>query len=118
MNPERLVIESMYEDVCNVYEYASVKDPGTNITKHKEVLAVANQKCRLSYKAISSAVGGTVATISQSIKLFISPDIEIKPNSKISITHCGRTLEFSESGLPAIYESHQEIILEPFRGYA
>jgi hypothetical protein len=118
MNPERLVIESMYDDVCNVYEYISVTDLNTNITKQNEVTTLANQKCRLSYKVISSAKEKEIATVSQSVKLFISPEVDIKPNSKISITHCGRILEYSRSGLPAIYDSHQEIILEPFRGYA
>ena len=118
MNPERLAIESMYEDICNVYEYVSITNRETNITKQKEVITLENQKCRLSYKAISSAKEKEVTTAAQSVKLFISPEVDINPGSKILITHCGRVLEFSKSGLAAIYGSHQEIILEPFRGYA
>lgn len=118
MNSERLVIESMYDDVCDIFEYVSTTDPSTNITKQKEVITYANQKCRLSFREIYPTKGDNIATTAQRVKLFLSPEVEVKPGSKISITHCGQTAEYSRSGLPAIFDSHQEIILEPFRGYA
>ena len=51
-------------------------------------------------------------------KLFISPEVEIKPGSKIVVTQNGVTTEFSNSGKPAIYTNHQEIMLKLFEDYA
>ena len=118
MNPVRAVIESTYEDVCNVYEYKQTTDPITNITKPAETLMLGNQRCRISYKTINPTGSGETATATQSVKLFIAPDADIKPGSKIVIAHCGRNMEYSNSGIPAIYDSHQEIMLVPFRGWA
>ncbi|ENY8920593.1 hypothetical protein ACF133_003995, partial [Clostridioides difficile] len=62
----------------------------------------------LSYKNIVSATEGKVAKLEQTIKLFISPDIEIKAGSKLIIND----KEYVRSGESAIYPNHQEIILE------
>lgn len=59
-----------------------------------------------------------VYTVSQSVKLFISPDIVIKAGSKIIVTQHGRTTEYSNSGVPAVYPTHQEIMLTLFEGWA
>ena len=52
------------------------------------------------------------------IKLFIAPEINIMPGSKIVVTQRGRTTEYKNSGEPAIYETHQEIMLVKFKGWA
>ncbi|HBG7860105.1 TPA: hypothetical protein KRF17_003499, partial [Clostridioides difficile] len=51
---------------------------------------------------------GKVAKLEQTIKLFISPDIEIKAGSKLIIND----KEYVRSGESVIYPNHQEIILE------
>lgn len=51
-------------------------------------------------------------------KLFISPDVAIKAGSKIIVTQHGRTTEYSNSGVPAVYPTHQEIMLTLFNGGA
>ncbi|HBG5847838.1 TPA: hypothetical protein OUL20_003776, partial [Clostridioides difficile] len=62
---------------------------------------------------------GKVAKLEQKIKLFISPDIEIKAGSKLIITNQNNiTKEYIRSGEPAIYPNHQEIILELFKDKA
>ncbi|MDE3563871.1 hypothetical protein PV597_18395, partial [Clostridioides difficile] len=60
------------------------------------------------YKNIVSATDGKVAKLEQTIKLFISPEIEIKAGSKLIINN----KEYVRSGESAIYPNHQEIILE------
>ncbi|MFL8797998.1 hypothetical protein Q3228_19010, partial [Clostridioides difficile] len=55
-----------------------------------------------------SATEGKVAKLEQTIKLFISPDVEIKSGSKLIIND----KEYVRSGESAIYPNHQEIILE------
>uniref|UniRef100_UPI000D69078E hypothetical protein n=1 Tax=Clostridioides difficile TaxID=1496 RepID=UPI000D69078E len=75
---------------------------------NKEVIVLENQPCKLSYKNIVSATEGKLAKLEQTIKLFISPDIEIKAGSKLIIND----KEYVRSGESAIYPNHQEIILE------
>ncbi|HBF5073513.1 TPA: hypothetical protein KOP86_003713, partial [Clostridioides difficile] len=79
-----------------------------------EVIVLENQPCKLSYKNIVSATEGKLAKLEQTIKLFISPDIEIKAGSKLIIND----KEYVRSGESAIYPNHQEIILELFKDKA
>lgn len=119
LNAVRKAIESLYKGECTVKEFKSVTDPITRITTKKEVTVLENQKCRLSYEKIASATQTTApATIAQSIKLFIAPEIVINPGSKIIVTQHGKTTEFKQSGEPALYTNHQEIRLELFKEYA
>ncbi|HEL7581839.1 TPA: hypothetical protein UL930_003759, partial [Clostridioides difficile] len=77
-------------------------------------IVLENQPCKLSYKNIVSATEGKLAKLEQTIKLFISPDIEIKAGSKLIIND----KEYVRSGESAIYPNHQEIILELFKDKA
>ncbi|MFL8467403.1 hypothetical protein Q3395_20365, partial [Clostridioides difficile] len=89
------------------------KDPVTKRTNNKEVVVLENQPCKLSYKNITSTEQGEVAKLTQTIKLFISPNISVKVGSKLIITNQNNiTREYARSGESAIYPNHQEIILE------
>ncbi|CCL21057.1 hypothetical protein LZV08_019375 [Clostridioides difficile] len=104
----RKAIEMLYRDKCTIVEYQPIKDAITKRTNNKEVIVLENQPCKLSYKNITSATDGKVAKLEQTIKLFISPNIEIKAGSKLIIND----KEYVRSGESAIYPNHQEIILE------
>lgn len=109
----RKAVESLYTGTCTVYEHRKVKDEKTKLTGFEDALVLENQPCRLSFEKINAAVQGeSYAVISQSIKLFLSPDIVIKPGSKITVMQNGVTADYISSGVPAVYQSHQEIILE------
>ncbi|WLD27657.1 hypothetical protein CDIFMA2_15390 [Clostridioides difficile] len=108
VNRTRKAIEMLYRDKCTIVEYQPIKDPVTKRTNNKEVIVLENQPCKLSYKNITSATDGKVAKLEQTIKLFISPDIEIKAGSKLIIND----KEYVRSGESAIYPNHQEIVLE------
>ncbi len=109
----RKAVESLYNGTCTVYEHRKVKDEKTKLTGFEDALVLENQPCRLSFEKINAAVQGeSYAAVSQSIKLFLSPDIVIKPGSKITVTQNGVTADYTSSGVPAVYQSHQEIILE------
>ncbi|MGC8280231.1 hypothetical protein ACP3UY_16300 [Clostridioides difficile] len=114
MDKTRKAIEMLYRDKCTIVEYQSIKDPITKRTNNKEIVVLENQSCKLSYKNIVSATDGKVAKLEQTIKLFISPDIEIKAGSKLIIND----KEYVRSGESAIYPNHQEIILELFKDKA
>jgi hypothetical protein len=42
----------------------------------------------------------------------------VKPGSKLTITQNDMTTEYQSSGKPAFYSTHQEIVLELFKGWA
>ena len=115
----RKAIESTYEGVCSIVEYKAVTDSETKITRHKEITVLEEQPCKLSFEKLNAVVQtDTAAAISQGTKLFISPEITINSGSKIVVVQNGVTGEYSASGIPAVYTSHQEIMLEQFKGWA
>lgn len=98
---------------ATIYEYQDVTDPITNQTTQKEVPILTDEPCRLSYnKEQSTNINSGTAVVSQSITLFIRPDLKINPGSVIEITQHGITQKYKGSGEPAVYCNHQEIILE------
>lgn len=115
----RKAIESQYTGVCTVIEYGKIRDEVTKITRHGEMTVLENQPCKLSFEKTAAAVQTeTAAAVGQGVKLFIAPEVEVKPGSKIVVEQNGRTGEYLASGEPAVYASHQEIMLELFRGWA
>lgn len=115
----RKAIESTYEGVCSIVEYKAVTDGETKITRHKEITVLEKQPCKLSFEKLNAVVQtDTAAAISQGTKLFISPEITINSGSKIVVVQNGVTGEYSASGEPAVYASHQEIVLQQFKGWA
>lgn len=114
----RKAIESLYVGKCDIIYQRKVKDPDTMQTHFEDVTVATAQPCRLSFKSITSTDQGIAAAVKQSIKLFISPDVEIQAGAKIIATQNGRTQEYKASGQPALYSTHQEIILELAGDYA
>ena len=114
----RNAIESLYEGVCTISEYAAVKDATTKITTKQEVVVQSNIPCRLSYRYVRSVTQSDAASVTQQIELFLAPEIAVKAGSKIIVTQNGRTTAYKNSGQPAVYTSHQQIILELFTGWA
>lgn len=98
---------------CTIYEYEDMTDPVTYQTTQKEVVVLEDEPCRLSYnREQATNIQSGAAVVSQSITLFIRPDLDIAPGSVIEITQHGRTTKYKGSGKPAIYTNHQEIVLE------
>ena len=116
----RKAIEGTYSSVCTILERRDIRDEKTKITwKNKEVPVAENQLCKLSFEKLNTVVQtDTVAKQAQGAKLFIAPEIEVKPGSKIIVEQNGVTTEYSASGVPAVYPSHVEHKLELFRGWA
>jgi hypothetical protein len=116
---QKKAIESIYEGVCTVTEYMKVTDDTTHITHNQEIVLLENEPCRLSFENIQvTDKTDTVSNTVQKIKLFISPNIVIKPGSKITVTQNGITSDYTYSSVPSVYLSHQEIVLELFKEYA
>lgn len=109
-------LQSLYTGVCDVYEYRPDKDPVTKITSHQEVKVNANPiPCRKSFKTITVVVEGSGSSIpKQVIQVFMDPSVAVKAGSKIVITQNGDTTAYKNSGEPAVYSNHQQIVLELF----
>lgn len=115
----REVIEQTYEGICSIYGMHAVKDPVTKVTRREESLVLADLPCRLSFSGSpASSESGTVTSVAQTIKLFLAPENVILPGSRIEVTQQGRTESYAQSGKAAVYSSHQEIVLELWKGYA
>ena len=98
---------------CTIYEYQNVTDPETYQTTQEEIPVLIDEPCRLSYNHEQSTnIQSGAAVVSQSITLFIRPDLKIKPGSVIEITQHGVTERYKGSGKPAVYSNHQQIVLE------
>lgn len=113
----RKAIESQYDSKCDVIEKKAKEI--NNITKNVEEKVLIDKDCRVSFEDIYvNTETDTEAKKVQKIKLFIAPELNILPGSKIVVTRKGRTTEYKNSGEPAIYDTHQEIMLELWKGWA
>lgn len=119
LSARRRAVESLYTGVCTVVEYRNVRDEATGITSQQEVKVLENQPCRLSYE-LNYPVdqGENTGQISQRVKLFIAPEVNVKNGSKVIVTQNGNRVEYAFSGEGAAYDSHREIRLSPFKGWA
>lgn len=109
----------MYDGTCRIYGMRAVKDLDTKVTRQEEVLVREGIHCHLSFSSAAPAAGSeTVTAVAQTVKLFLAPDLMVPPGSRIEVTQQGRTESYAQSGKAAVYPSHQEIVLELWKGYA
>ena len=114
----RKAIEMLYNCTCNIISIEKYrKDNGSIGTKE---VKLENQKCKISYETISKNSEDDIkANVAQITKLFIAPELKILPGSKIEVTDVmGNVTTYKSSGKPAIYQTHQEILLELNEDYA
>ena len=112
-------LAKLWRGRCSIYEYKNITDPETYQTTQKEVPVVVNEPCRLSYNHEQSTnIQNGAAVVSQSITLFIRPDLVIKPGSVIEVTQNGVTEKYKGSGKPAVYTNHQQITLQLYEDNA
>lgn len=115
----RKAIEAMYDGVLSVTEHQKVKDEKTKLTKYQDVVVLSDQPCKLSFERLQTAIqSDSAASIAQTTKLFVSPDIVIKAGSKITVEQAGVSTDYTCSGIPAVYDTHQEITLDLFEDWA
>lgn len=115
----RKAIEATYSGTLMVTEMQKAKDERSKLTKNVEVVVLENQPCKLSFEKLQAAIqSDSAAAITQGAKLFVSPDVSIKPGSKLTVTQDEITTDYIRSGVPAVYPTHQEIALDLFKEYA
>ena len=114
----RKAIESMYDGICTITEYQEYIKPNKS-TGYHEVVVLEEQPCRLSFSSSPNTnQTESAAQLVQTIKVFLAPDVRVQAGSKLTITQNGVTTEYKSSGEPALYQTHQEIMLELFKGWA
>ena len=112
-------LAALWVGKCTIYEFQDVTDSETYQTTQKEVPVLVDEPCRLSYnKEQATNISSGAAVVSQSITLFIRPDLVIKPGSVIEINQHGVTEKYKGSGKPAVYCNHQEIVLQLYEDNA
>ena len=94
----RKAIESSYDSTADIFEKTKVLN--SSITKFKETKVHSDIKCRLSYNSIGATANGEANAI------------EVKPGSVIHVNSMGITKAYRCSGKPAVYPTHQEIVLD------
>lgn len=114
----RKAIESTYIGQCTITEHQKVKKRNGSTT-FEEVVVLSKKPCKLSFEKIANNnQTNSAAILIQTTKLFIAPEIQIKPGSKITVVQNNVTTEYKSSGEPAMYQTHQEIMLELFKGWS
>ena len=109
----------LWKGRATIYEYQAITDPETYQTTSGLVPVVEEEPCRLSYNNEQATdIQSGAAVVSQSITLFIRPDLVIKPGSVIEVTQNGVTEKYKGSGQPAVYSQHQQITLQLYEDNA
>lgn len=111
-------IEWLYDGTCTITEYIATRKANKS-TGHREVIKYVDIPCRLSYSSsqITEATQGA-SKRTQAIRLFTASEYDIKAGSKITVTQNGQTVGYKSASEPAKYQSHQEVNLELFDGWA
>lgn len=113
------MVEHLCEDKCSVIEKQEVFDETRKVHKDKEVEVIKEEPCRLSFETLKADEEANPAQkVVQDTKLFLRPDIVVKEGSKIVVKHNGREDIYARSGIPAVYVTHQEIMLKPFERWS
>lgn len=109
----------LYEDTCTIYANVPVLDEVTGITEYQETALYENVPCRISFGSAAAVAADEAAPeVQQTITLFLAPEVDVPAGCKISVTREGNTVNYSRSGVPSVYKTHQEIKLELFEDYA
>lgn len=107
-------LKLLWKDKCKIIaKDQEIFDPESKTTSYADAVLVENEPCKLSFETLSTSSEDEVkAKIVQKTKLFITNEITIPPGSIVEVTRGTRVFVFSSSGLPGVFSSHQEIVLE------
>lgn len=114
----------LWVDRCDIFVRESTRDPGTRRDVFTERQIHADLPCRvsfrLSFETVSGVrdVGDAAVAAGQAVKLFLAPEIVIPAGSKIVVRRGGREMVFARTGVPAVFEGHQEVRMERFARWA
>lgn len=106
-------LQRLHTSTCVIYTFDddSMDEVTGIVTQGKK--QSREYPCRVSYKTGNpTSTGEHIGVATQTVTLFLDPDIIVPPGSDIDVIQNGRTLQYKSSGVPAVFQSHQEISLE------
>ena len=103
----RKAIEIPYDFRADIFEKKKVVV--SSVTNFKEVMVQSDVCCS---NISSNSENEADSDVTQVIKLFMAPEINVKPGSKILVKGVGGVVAYKSSGRPAVYPTHQEILLD------
>ena len=118
MMRQKKALERLWTGRCDVFVREDTVNTANGRNEPEEVLKLADVACRISFQSTPAAGQENVARLQQTVRLFLAKDAEIPPGSKIVVTQNGAIGVYVRSGEPAVYNYHQEIMLESFKGWA
>ena len=104
----RNAIETLYNGLCTVTCNQEIESEDGS-TEFEQVVICENQPCHLSFGSARTQEGNSATGISQSITLFVAPELEIPAGSKIVVLQNEREWKYKTSTVAAVYDTHQEI---------
>lgn len=115
----RNALESLWKGSCTIWIRQEAQNPTNKRIEFTEAAVYEDQPCKLSIETITTTNENyNAASVTQKVKLFIAPEVNIPAGSKITVTQNGKTADYEKSGEPAMYSNHQEISLDLFKGWS
>lgn len=112
-------IKSLWEGKCTVTVLTHGTSESSGRATDVEESIITEEPCRISFTSVTPVTPADRAhQKTQSTKLFIRSDLQIPAGSKITVTQKGVAGAYRQSGIPAVYSTHQEIPLELWKGWA
>jgi len=112
-------LQLLWKGTCNIVVREGHKNPTNKRTEFNEMILYENEPCKLSFESLkTNNENNNAAEILQATKLFISNQVQVPPGSKIVVTQNDVTESYEQSGKPAIYTNHQEVMLKLFKEWA
>lgn len=118
MVTQKQALRVLWNDTCTVTVRQKKRDDTTKLTEFQEVTLWENLPCKLSFHTDTPANGDPVTAAEQTVKLFLSNEVEIPAGSRLTVTRNGKQFLYSNSGEPAVFTHHQEIALTKWRKWA
>lgn len=105
------IIESEYRGKATINGFVN-EENSKGITKQKEKELYTEVPCLLSFENSPISISnGKYSEVEQRAIIFLSSKYMIPVNATIIVKQDGRTYKFKKTGIPEVYESHQEIVL-------
>lgn len=115
----RKAIQSLWTGKAAITVREGEVNEATGRTEPVERVTASDLACRISFTTVKSTEPDEeAARVTQTVTLYIDPDLEIPEGSKITVTQNGVTGDYERSGKAAVYTCHQEVPLELWEGWA
>ncbi len=119
MVEHKSALKTLWTDVCSVYVYTPTINANNKRTEFIENAIYTDISCKLSFKhAYATDQTTHVAALHQTVTLFLDSAIAIPAGSKVVVEHNNSTFIYKASGEPNVFQYHQEISLQLWKGWA